>query len=199
MSFSPEIKDPFEWFGRWLEHATAKIDANPDAMSLASVGPNGQPSIRQVLLKDFGPDGFVFYTNYDSRKAHEIDAHPAVALTWYWRGIERQIRVEGLAKRVDGATSDAYFATRSRLSQLGAWASQQSQPLPTPDALAVRMAEFEERFRDQDVPRPAHWGGYRVVPTRIEFWEGAAYRLHERWVFTREDPESPWETGQIFP
>lgn len=199
MTASPETNDPFEWFGRWFDRACAEIDANPDAMSLASVAAGGQPSIRQVLLKDFGPEGFVFYTNYNSRKAREIDAHPAVALTWYWRGIERQIRVEGLAERVDAATSDAYFATRSRPSQLGAWASLQSQPLPGPNALAERMAEFEEKFRDQDVPRPPHWGGYRVVPTRIEFWEGAAHRLHERWIFEREDAQSPWETSQIFP
>lgn len=192
-------QDPIKLFRAWFEDAGERIPENPDAVALASVDARGFPSVRMVLLKDFGPDGFVFYTNYNSRKAREIDAHPAVALTWYWRGIERQIRVEGRAERVDAATSDAYFATRSRLSQLGAWASLQSQPLPTPDALAVRMAKYEEMFRDQDVRRPEHWGGYRVIPARIEFWEGAAYRLHERWVFTREAPGTPWETEQIFP
>jgi len=199
MSASPEFNDPFVWFSRWLDQASAQVQANPNAMSVASVGPGGQPSIRQVLLKDFGPQGFVFYTNYHSRKAAEIDAHPAVALLWYWRGIERQIRVEGLARRVDPATSDAYFATRSRPSQLGAWASLQSQALPTPNALGERMAHFEAKFRDKPVPRPAHWGGYCVVPTRIEFWQGALHRLHFRWVFARQTPDEPWEISQIFP
>lgn len=199
MSNSAPYQDPFEWFGHWLEQATAEIDANPNAMSVASVGPDGQPSTRHVLLKDFSPEGFVFYTNYQSRKAAEIDAHPAVALLWYWRGIERQIRVEGRAERVDVATSDAYFATRTRASQIGAWASLQSQPLPSPHALSERVAHFEEKFRDQDVPRPPHWGGYRVVPSRIEFWQGAAHRLHARWIFERPTPEAAWETSQIFP
>lgn len=199
MAASPEFTDPFVWFARWLDEASAEVQANPNAMSVASVGPHGQPSIRQVLLKDFGPDGFVFYTNYHSRKAAEIDAHPAVALLWYWRGLERQIRVEGQARRVDPAVSDAYFATRSRPSQLGAWASRQSQPLATPDALEQRVAHFEQKFRDQPVPRPPHWGGYAVVPTRIEFWQGAPHRLHARWVFARETPEAPWENSQIFP
>lgn len=199
MSASPDFQDPFEWFARWFERAAAQIDANPDAMSLASVDCDGNPSIRQVLLKDHSPEGFVFYTNYASRKAREIDANPAVALAWYWRGIERQIRAQGHAQRVDPSTSDAYFATRSRPSQLGAWASRQSHPLANSGALAEQMAYYEDKFRDKPVPRPEHWGGYRVIPTRIEFWQGAAYRLHERWVFSRQAPDEAWEIGQLFP
>lgn len=197
----PDIlhEDPFEWFGQWFDEAGAAVEANPNAMAVASVGADGQPSIRQVLLKSWDRQGFVFYTNYRSQKAREIDAHPKVALNFYWRGLERQIRIEGLAERLGAAESDAYFATRARGSQIGAWASRQSQPMDSRQALAARVERYEDEFADQPVPRPEHWGGYRVVPARFEFWEAEAYRLHDRYRFVRRDDDGGWDHQMLYP
>jgi pyridoxamine 5'-phosphate oxidase len=199
MTTAPPFQDPFEWFARWFDEAKRTISDNPDAMALATIDAEGRPSIRQVLLKGFGPRGFVFHTNYGSRKAREIDAHPAVALNLYWRGLERQVRIEGKAERLGAAESDAYFATRSRESQLGAWAARQSRPLASRRELLERIAHFEEKFSDSPVPRPPHWGGYRVVPERIEFWQARPHRLHTRWVFERPNPEASWDIGMLYP
>lgn len=199
MPNSAPFQDPIQWFGRWFEQAAQQIKQNHNAVAVATVDERGRPSLRMVLLKDFGPQGFVFHTNYRSRKARQIDQHPHVAMDIYWRGIERQVRVEGRAERLSAAASDAYFATRARPSQVGAWASLQSQPLKDRQDLLERIAHFEEKFADGPVPRPENWGGYLVVPERIEFWEEQAHRLHTRWVFEREDPDQPWQIGQLYP
>jgi pyridoxamine 5'-phosphate oxidase len=193
-------KDPFEWFGHWLDEATQAIEANPNAMALATVDAHGQPSIRQVLLKSFDRRGFVFYTNYRSYKAQDLDQHPRAALNFYWRGLERQIRIEGPVERLSPAESDAYFATRPRGSQIGAWASLQSQPLESRQALAARVEGLEAKYIDQEVPRPEHWGGYRVMPLRFEFWEAEAYRLHDRWEFVRPSIDAEqWDVEMLYP
>lgn len=192
--------DPFEWFGHWFDEANQSIEANPNAVALATVAADGQPSIRQVLLKGFGPKGFVFYTNYHSKKAQDLDQRPRAALNFYWRGVERQIRIEGIAERLSPAESDAYFATRPRGSQIGAWASEQSRPLQSRQVLAARVEQFEATYHDQQVPRPQHWGGYRVVPLRFEFWEAEAYRLHDRWEFVRPTTDTDqWNVEMLYP
>lgn len=192
--------DPFDWFGHWFDEAAQAIDANPNAVALGTVDADGQPSIRQVLLKGWDPQGFVFYTNYRSPKARQLDENPHAALNFYWRGLERQIRIEGLAQRLSAEESDAYFATRPRGSQVGAWASLQSRPLANRQVLAARVEEFEEKFHDQQVPRPEHWGGYRIVPLRFEFWEAEAYRLHDRWEFVRASADAEeWQVEMLYP
>jgi pyridoxamine 5'-phosphate oxidase len=169
----------------------------PNAMSLATVGPDGQPSNRIVLLKGVDERGFVFYTNFEGRKGRELQAHPRAALCFYWALLDLQVRVEGEVVRVSDAEADAYFASRARLSQIGAWASQQSEVLPTPDALERRVAEFEARFAGQPVPRPPHWSGFRVVPRRIEFWTAKPNRLHRRDVYVRDG--AGWRLTQVYP
>ncbi|MFP4598739.1 MAG: pyridoxamine 5'-phosphate oxidase [Persicimonas sp.] len=191
--------DPFDWFAHWYADVRDAQLANFNAMSLATVDATGQPRTRQVLLKSFDAAGFVFYTNYRSPKARQLEENPRVALNFYWRGLERQIRIEGFADRLSEADSDAYFATRPRGSQVGAWASQQSQPLETRQVLASRVEEFEDKFHDQEVPRPPHWGGYRVVPLRMEFWEAEAYRLHDRWEFVRQSADDGWKVEMLYP
>ncbi len=192
--------DPFEWFGHWFDEACQSIEANPNAMAVGTVDAHGQPSIRQVLLKSFDADGFVFYTNYRSRKAADLAHNERVALNFYWRGLERQIRIEGRAHKLDAADSDAYFASRARGSQVGAWASKQSQPLGSRQELAARVERFEEEFAQRPVPRPEHWGGFRVVPLRFEFWQAEAYRLHDRWEFVRESADAEgWDIEMLYP
>lgn len=168
-------------------------------MVLSTVNQKGEPSSRVVLLKEHGRDGFVFYTNYRSRKGVEIDATGEAALNFYWRALDRQVRISGPAERVSPEASDAYFATRPRGSQIGAWASEQSDVLERRQTLVHRVREFEERFDGQDVPRPDHWGGFRVVPRRIEFWEAGAFRLHDRWEFRREAPTDDWSLRRLNP
>lgn len=190
-----------ETFSELYERALASAEAIPTAMNLATVGADGRPRSRVVLLKDFGPEGFDFYTNYDSDKGTEIAANPAVALCVHWPTLGEeggtQIRIEGRAHQLPAAVSDAYFATRPRGSQLGAWASLQSQTLASRADFDTRYAEYEQKFTDGDVQRPAHWGGYRVAPDRIEFWYGASYRLHERvrWEFTADR----WWSRLLYP
>ena len=192
--------DPFEWFAHWFDAANQAEAHNPNAMAVATASPDGRPTIRQVLLKSFDRDGFVFYTNFRSEKGQQLDQNPHCALNFYWRGVERQIRIEGRAKRLPAAESDAYFATRPRGSQIGAWASRQTEPLDSRQALAARVEQYEEKFRGQQVPRPEFWGGYRVVPLRFEFWEAEAYRLHDRWEFVRPDPEvDDWQITMLNP
>lgn len=189
--------DPFALFDRWYAEAHDSEPNDPNAMALATVDAAGQPSVRMVLLKGHGPDGFVFYTNREGRKAADLAAVPKAALLFHWKSLRRQIRIEGLVALATDAESDAYFASRGRDSQLGAWASDQSRPLADRATFEARFADMTERFAGGDVPRPPHWGGYRVTPQVIEFWQDRAHRLHERRVFTRSGDD--WSEGLLFP
>jgi pyridoxamine 5'-phosphate oxidase len=189
--------DPFTLFDSWYAEAKQSEPNDPNAVALATADAEGRPSVRMVLLKGHGPDGFVIYTNRESRKADELAANPQGALLFHWKSLRRQIRIEGPVTHATDAESDAYFASRGRDSQLGAWASEQSRPLDSRDTFEQRFAEMTTKFDGQDVPRPPHWGGYRVTPTRIEFWQDRAHRLHERRLFTREDGN--WNEGLLFP
>jgi pyridoxamine 5'-phosphate oxidase len=189
--------DPFQLFDAWFAEARASEPNDSNAMALATVDAAGQPSVRMVLLKGHGPDGFVFYTNRESRKAGELAAVPKAALLFHWKSLRRQIRIEGAVTQVTDAESDAYFASRSRDSQLGAWASDQSRPLDARATFEARYEEMRARFEGGDVPRPPHWGGYRVTPARIEFWQDRAHRLHERRLFVRTP--GGWDEGLLYP
>jgi pyridoxamine 5'-phosphate oxidase len=192
--------DPIERF-RGVYALAEKIDRSilpePTAMSLGTVDEGGQPSVRIVLLKAFDDRGFVFYTNYEGRKGRQLLANPKAALCFYWPTIDIQVRVEGTATKVTDAEADAYFATRHRLSQIGAWASRQSLPLEAPGALDARVTKYEAEFAGKDVPRPKYWSGFRVSPERIEFWKGKPNRLHERHLYTRVG--AGWKIETIYP
>ncbi|MES2987529.1 MAG: pyridoxamine 5'-phosphate oxidase [Pseudomonadota bacterium] len=189
--------DPFALFDSWYAEARETELNDSNAMALATVGADGQPSVRMVLLKGHGPDGFVFYTNRESRKAQELGEGSKAALLFHWKSLRRQIRIEGDVSFATDAESDAYFASRSRDSQLGAWASDQSRPLVDRETFEARFAEMQKRFEGMDVPRPPHWGGYRVTPHTVEFWQDRAHRLHERRVFTRSG--EGWSEGMLYP
>ena len=192
--------DPIAYFRSLLAEAEGvdrTLLPEPTAMSLATVGADGQPSMRIVLLKGVDDRGFVFYTNYESRKGRELLAHPRTALCFHWQPLERQIRIEGRAEPVSPEEADAYFATRARLSQIGAWASQQSRPLGSDAELEARVREVEERFARRDVPRPPYWSGFRVRPERIEFWRNRAFRLHERLLYERDG--EGWRVRHLYP
>lgn len=192
--------DPIERFRALLAEAEAidrAVLPEPTAMMVATVGDDGQPSLRVVLLKAVDERGFVFYTNYESRKGRELLAHPKAALCFHWQPLERQVRIEGDVEPVSPEEADAYFATRARLSQIGAWASRQSRPLSSDAELDSRVHEMEERFAGGAVPRPPHWSGFRVVPGRMEFWRNRAFRLHERLVYERD--EGSWRVTRLFP
>ena len=189
--------DPFQLFDTWFAEARASEPNDSNAMALATVDAAGQPSVRMVLLKGHGPDGFVFYTNRESRKAGELAAVPRAALLFHWKSLRRQIRIEGAVTRVTDAESDAYFASRGRDSQLGAWASDQSRPLDARATFEARYEEARARFEGGAVPRPPHWGGYRVAPEQIEFWRDREHRLHERRLFVRAG--DGWREGLLYP
>jgi pyridoxamine 5'-phosphate oxidase len=189
--------DPFQLFEEWFAEASESEANDANAMALATARADGQPHVRMVLLKGHGPDGFVFYTNEQSEKANDLAENPRAALLLHWKSLRRQIRIEGAVEPVSGAESDAYFATRSRDSQLGAWASDQSRPLDSRATFENRFEEAKRRFEGVDISRPPHWGGYRVIPERIEFWTDRPHRLHERRLFTRMP--GGWSEGLLYP
>lgn len=191
------MDDPHAIFEAWLAEAVAGEPNDPNAVALATVGADGQPSLRMVLLKGHDARGFVFYTNGESRKARELEGAPVAGLLFHWKSLRRQVRVEGPVSPVSDAEADAYFASRARASRLGAWASDQSRPLDRRETFEQRYAAMEARFAGGDVPRPPHWGGYRVRPERIEFWQDRAFRLHERRLFTRAG--DGWTEGLLYP
>ena len=190
--------DPFAWFNTWMAEAEISEPADPNAMTVVTVGPGGKPSARIVLLKGVDPRGFVFYTNTHSRKGGELGTNPLTSLLFYWKSLGRQIRIEGRAEAVTPAEADAYYATRARISRLGAWASDQSRPLPERAELERRLAHFDEKYPGEAVPRPPHWSGYRVLPERFEFWRNMPFRLHDRTIFERA-PDGGWTSGKLFP
>ena len=193
----PAADDPLTLFDSWFAEAAVSEPSEPNAMAIATATADGKPSVRMVLLKSHGPEGFTFYTHDQSRKGEEIASNPNVALLFHWKSLGRQVRIEGAVQKVDAATADAYFATRGRDSQIGAWASDQSRPLPDRATFEARYDEVKARFEGMAVPRPATWSGYRVVPERIEFWTAREHRLHERRLFTRE--AGGWTEGLLYP
>ena len=191
--------EPFRLFSEWLKDAERSEPNDPNAMTLATVDPDGLPDARMVLLKGLDDRGFVFYTNTESAKGRELTTHPKAALVFHWKSLRRQVRVRGPVERVTDAEADAYFATRPRLSQIGAWASQQSRPLEGRFALEAAVATTTARYAVGSVPRPPHWTGFRILPVQIEFWHDRPFRLHDRVVFKRENPEIDWEKSRLYP
>ncbi len=190
--------DPHALFEEWLAEARLAEPNDPTAMALATADADGAPSVRMVLLKGHDESGFVFYSNLDSRKGGELAARPRAALLFHWKSLRRQVRIEGPVEAVDDDEADAYFATRSRDSQLGAWASDQSRPLESRSVFEDRYEAMKRRFEGSDVPRPERWSGWRVVPERIEFWTSHEHRLHDRRLFTRNG-EGGWDEGLLYP
>lgn len=189
--------DPFRFFAQWFAEARAAGVREPNAMTLATAGADGQPAARIVLLKGLDARGFVFYTNYRSRKGDDLAANPRAALVFWWEVLERQVRIEGAVEKVAGKVSDAYFASRPRGSRLGAWASEQSRVVADRAELEARLDEAEEKYDDGHIPRPPHWGGYRVLPTRFEFWQGRPNRLHDRLAYV--PAEGAWAIRRLAP
>jgi len=188
--------DPIIQFGQWFREAMDCKETEPNAMALATADAQGKPSCRIVLLKEFNQEGFVFFTNYKSHKGQDLDSNPNAAFTIFWHGLERQVRVEGKVEKVSTADSDEYFSTRPVGSKLGAWASPQSQPIEKAE-LIQKEKDMETQYAGKEVPRPAHWGGYRVIPEMIEFWQGRPNRLHDRIVYQKK--ETGWHIGRIAP
>lgn len=196
-SLIPTVDDPISFFESWFADAKESEINDPDAMALATATPDGKPAVRMVLLKGVGSDGFVFYTNKESRKGEQIAANTSAALGFHWKSLRRQVRVEGPLSEVDPATADAYFASRSRDSQISAWASEQSRPLTDRTVFMERVEAVNARFGGKDVPRPPHWSGFRVNPVMIEFWLDQPHRMHDRLVYKRK--ENAWETERLYP
>jgi len=193
-------RDPYKTFNSWLTKASKREINNPNAMTLATAGKDGRPSARMVLLKDFDKRGFVFYTNLESPKSHQLGENPYAALLFHWKTLDRQIRIEGSVQQVSDAEADAYFATRPRASQLGAWASRQSQSMEGWADLEKRLAYYTAKFNVGQVPRPEFWSGFCLHPERFEFWREGNFRLHKRFVFTPSDiEEGKWQAQQVFP
>lgn len=193
-----EKTDPLALFADWYAEAEKSEPNDPSALTLATVGPDGTPSARMVLLKGYDSSGFVFYTNYESRKGRQLIAHPKAAMLFHWKSLRRQVRLEGPVSQTSAAEADAYFATRARGSQIGAWASEQSRPLEGRFALEKRVAEFTARHVVGSIPRPPHWSGFRLQPTLIEFWQDGAFRLHDRLEYSRAS-DGAWSTRTLYP
>ena len=189
--------DPFQLFDDWFAEARESEPSDANAMALATAGTDGQPHVRMVLLKGHGPEGFVFYTNDQSAKGEQLGENARAALLFHWKSLRRQVRIEGAVEPVSTAEADIYFATRSRDSQLGAWASEQSRPLDSRATFERRFEEMKQRYEGMDVPRPPHWIGYRLTPASIEFWTDRPHRLHERRLFTRA--ADGWAEGLLYP
>lgn len=189
--------DPFFLFSKWFDQALESGLPEPNAMTLATCNQQGRPSARVVLLKELDKSGFVFYTNYNSRKGQELAINPFASLVFLWLELQRQVRVEGSVERLSPAESDAYFAIRPKDSQLGALVSPQSQPIPSADVLAEKFAKMKSRFANQTVPRPGHWGGYRLIPHQWEFWQGRLNRLHDR--ITYQKQKDTWQIIRLAP
>lgn len=192
------IDVPFRLFEAWLEEAKASEPNDPDAMAFATADARGRPSVRVVLLRRFGPDGFGFFTNLDSRKGLELAENPWGALAVHWKSLRRQVRAEGPVEQVGDEEADSYFAGRSRESRIGSWASDQSRQLESAAAFEARYKAMEQRFAGQDVPRPPRWSGFRLIPERIEFWSDRPHRLHQRRLFTRT-ADGDWDEGLLYP
>ncbi|MET0249334.1 MAG: pyridoxamine 5'-phosphate oxidase [Sphingobium sp.] len=201
MLYDGLMTDPFALFDDWYAQARETEINDSNAMTLATADARGRPSARMVLLKGHGADGFVFYTNFEGRKAGELLENPHAALLFHWKSLRRQVRIEGPVEPVDDARADAYFASRGRDSQLGAWASDQSRPLPDRQTFMDRYDAMQQRFEGGDVPRPPHWSGFRVIPQAIEFWQDREHRLHERRLFVRlgEGEGESWREGLLYP
>jgi pyridoxamine 5'-phosphate oxidase len=195
----PDGADPIALFGEWFEAAKASEPNDPNGMALATVDADGLPDVRMVLLKDLDARGFTFYTNSQSAKGLELAANPSAALLFHWKSLRRQVRIRGPVEQVSDAESDAYFKSRARSAQIGAWASDQSRPMPDALTLARRVAEYGLKFGLGAVARPPHWFGYRVLPLSIEFWRDRPFRLHERLVFSRAKPGDDWTTARLYP
>lgn len=192
------VDNPFTLFGTWFDEATASEPNDPNAVALATVGADGMPSNRMVLLKGFDEQGFVFYTNLGSQKARELVAHPKAALLFHWKSLQRQIRIQGTVSPVSAAEADAYYASRARDSRIGAWASKQSQPMEGRWELEKRVAAFALKFAVGDIPRPEFWSGFRIAPQIMEFWKAGAFRLHDR-VRLERNEDGTWRQMPLFP
>ena len=193
------VQDPFDLFARWLKAAEKREPNDPNAMAVATVDASGLPDVRMVLMKAFDERGFVFYTNKQSAKGDELKAHPLAALCFHWKTLRRQVRVRGPVTDVADAEADAYFATRARTSQIGAWASQQSRPMASRWVFEKEIAGYVLKFGVSKVPRPAHWSGYRITPLQIEFWRDRPFRLHDRLVYRRDAEAAPWRIEKLYP
>jgi pyridoxamine 5'-phosphate oxidase len=194
-----DADEPLQLFSKWFEEAKLAEPNDPNAMSLATVDENGMPNVRMVLLKDYDDRGFVFYTNYESQKGLELLRNPKAALGFHWKSLRRQVRLRGTVEQVDAPDADKYFATRPRESRIGAWASKQSRPLESRFALEKAVAKYAARYAIGEVPRPAYWSGFRIVPLVMEFWHDRPFRLHDRLVFTRSNRNEPWSSARLYP
>ena len=190
--------DPFSAFAIWLAEAERTEVNDANAMALATVDADGLPDVRTVLLKGLDPRGFVFYTNFESRKGQELSEQPKAALCFHWKSLHRQVRARGPVEKVSDAEADAYYATRPRVSRLGAWASRQSRPLDSRQTLEERVVEMEARFPDDAIPRPPYWSGFRIVPSEFEFWQDGAFRLHDRYRLVRGEGDG-WVPTRLYP